>query len=76
MIQWLRSHAPSAGDLGLIPGQRTRSHMLQLVHMLQLKKLTVATGTAKLINFFKGFQKAPPQKKCTLAAIYMTFTLH
>ena len=32
--QWLRLHAPRAGSLGLIPGQGTRSHMLQIrVHM-------------------------------------------
>ena len=38
VVQWLRLHAPNAGDLGLIPGQGTRSHVLQLgVHMLQLK---------------------------------------
>ena len=30
MAQWLRLCAPNAGDLGLIPGQGTRSHMLQL----------------------------------------------
>ena len=29
-VQWLRLHAPNAGDLGLIPGQGTRSHMLPL----------------------------------------------
>ena len=36
MVQWLRLHASIAGDLGLIPSQRTRSHMLQLKrsHML------------------------------------------
>ena len=27
---WLRLCAPDVGDLGLIPGQGTRSHMLQL----------------------------------------------
>ena len=27
MVQWLRLHAPNAGDLGLIPGQGARSHM-------------------------------------------------
>ena len=38
MVQWLRLHAPNAGGLGLIPGQGTRAHILQLrVHMLQLK---------------------------------------
>ena len=28
VVQWLRT--PNAGDLSLIPGQRTRSHMVQL----------------------------------------------
>ena len=27
VAQWIRLHAPSAGGLGLIPGQGTRSHM-------------------------------------------------
>ena len=27
VAQWLRLRAPNAGDLGLIPGQGTRSHM-------------------------------------------------
>ncbi|TEA37188.1 hypothetical protein DBR06_SOUSAS210422, partial [Sousa chinensis] len=30
VVQWLRLHTPSAGGPGLIPGQGTRSHMLQL----------------------------------------------
>ena len=30
VVQWLRLHAPNAGGLGLIPGQETRSRMLQL----------------------------------------------
>ena len=30
VVQWLRLHAPNAGDPGLIPGQGTRSHMPQL----------------------------------------------
>ena len=30
VVQWLRPHTPNAGDLGSIPGQGTRSHMLQL----------------------------------------------
>ena len=39
VIQWLRLRTANAGGLGSIPGQGTRSHMLQLrVHMLQLKK--------------------------------------
>ena len=30
LVQWLRIQAPDAGGLGSIPGQGTRSHMLQL----------------------------------------------
>ena len=28
--QWLRLHTPNAGNPGSIPGQGTRSHMLQI----------------------------------------------
>ena len=31
VVQWLRLHAPNAGGLGSIPGQGTKSHMLQLI---------------------------------------------
>ena len=38
VAQWLRLCAPNAGGLGSIPGQGTRSHMLQLkARMPQLK---------------------------------------
>ena len=30
VIQWLRLQDPNAGGLGSVPGQGTRSHMLQL----------------------------------------------
>ena len=30
VVQWLRLCTPNAGGMGLIPGQRTRSHMPQL----------------------------------------------
>ena len=30
VVQWLRLCVPNSGDLGLIPGQETRSHMSQL----------------------------------------------
>ena len=30
VVQLLRLHAPKAGDLGSIPSQGTRSHMLQI----------------------------------------------
>ena len=37
VVQWLRLCAPNAGDSGLIPGQGTRSNMLeQRVHVSQL----------------------------------------
>ncbi|TEA23270.1 hypothetical protein DBR06_SOUSAS5510093, partial [Sousa chinensis] len=40
VVQWLRLHAPNAGDLGSIPGQGTSSCMSQLrAHMSQLKIL-------------------------------------
>ena len=40
MVQWLRLHSPNAGGPGSIPGQGTRSHMLQLrVRMWQVKIL-------------------------------------
>ena len=40
VVQWLSLRTPNAGDLGSIPGQGTRSRMLQLrVHMLQPKIL-------------------------------------
>ena len=38
VVRWLKFCTPNAGGLGLIPGQRTRSHVLQLrVHMPQLR---------------------------------------
>ena len=39
MVQWLAHCTPNAGDLGSIPGQGTRSHMLttKSSHVLQLK---------------------------------------
>ena len=46
MAQWLRLWAPNAGGLGLISGQGTRSHMLQLrVYMPQPKILHAAMKT-------------------------------
>ena len=46
VVEWLRFWAPNAGDLSLIPGQGTRSHMPQLrVHILQGKILCATTKT-------------------------------
>ena len=50
MVQWLRLCTPNAGGPGLIPGQGTRSHMLQRrVCMPQRKipRLQLRPGTAK-----------------------------
>ena len=45
-VQWQRLHAPKAGGQGSIPGQGTRSHVLQLnVCMLQLKIPPATTKT-------------------------------
>ena len=48
MAQWLKLQASNAGGPGSIPGQGTKSHMLQLrVHKPQwrLKMLLAATDT-------------------------------
>ena len=48
VVQWLRLCAPSAGGLGSIPGQGTRSHMPQLrIRMPQLKILHVTTKRSR-----------------------------
>ena len=45
-VQWLRLCTPNAGGLGSIPGQGTRSHMLQRrIRALQLKIPRAATKT-------------------------------
>ena len=33
VVQWLRLRAPNAGDTGSIPGQGTRSHVMQLIRV-------------------------------------------
>ena len=44
VVQWLRLHAPNTRGPGSIPGQGTRSHMLQLKILHAAKKiLHVAT---------------------------------
>ena len=48
MVQWLGLHVPNAGGLGLILGQGTRSHMLQLrAHMPQLKILHATSSESE-----------------------------
>ena len=45
IIQWLRLPAPSAGGLGSVPGQGTRSHMPQLKTPQRRSKIPCATKT-------------------------------
>ena len=48
VVQWVRLHAPNAGGLGSMPGQATRSRMLQLrVRMPQLK---IPHATTKILH--------------------------
>ena len=42
VIQWLRFCGPNAGSLGSIPGQGTRSHMLQLRVFMPQRKIPCA----------------------------------
>ena len=62
VVQWLRLCAPNAGCLGLIPGQGTRSQMLQLrAGMPQLKILSNTTKThGRQINEIILFKKEVP----------------
>ena len=43
VVQWLRLPAPNAGGPGSIPGQGTRSHMLQLKTPHTAAKIPCAT---------------------------------
>ena len=48
MIQWLRLHAPKAAGPGSIPGQGTRSLMLQL----KIPDATTKTQSSQMHKFF------------------------
>ncbi|TEA34054.1 hypothetical protein DBR06_SOUSAS2310164, partial [Sousa chinensis] len=43
VVQWRKLRAPNAGGPGLIPGQGTRSHMLQLKSLHATTKIPHAT---------------------------------
>ena len=49
--QWLRHRAPNAGGLGSIPGQRTRSYMLQLKILCATTKIP-CSKINKYLKFF------------------------
>ena len=44
VVQWLRHHAPNAGDSSSIPAQGIRSHMPQLKIPCAAKKIEYPTG--------------------------------
>ena len=48
VVQWVRLQAPGAKGLGFIPGQRTRSHMLQL----KILYASTKTQHSQIYNFF------------------------
>ena len=48
VVQWLRLHAPNAGGWGLMPGQRTRYHTLQL----KIPNATAKTHHSQKIKYF------------------------
>ena len=52
VVQWLRLCAPNAGDSGSIPGQETRSQMLQL-------KIVCATTNTQCSQMNKNKNKKP-----------------
>ena len=48
VVQWLRIHIPNAEVLGLIPGQETRSHKLQVrLKILHACMFQVSPGAVK-----------------------------
>ena len=58
VVQGLRLCNPNAGGLGSVPGQETRSHILQLtVCMLQLQKIPHATVKTQHNEINKYLQK-------------------
>ena len=58
VVQGLRLCNPNAGGLGSVPGQETRSHILQLtVCMLQLQKIPHATAKTQHNEINKYLQK-------------------
>ena len=61
IVQWLRLHAPNAGAPGLIPGQGTRSCMLQLKNLCA----TIKTWCSQINKQFKKKKKEEKREKGT-----------
>ena len=72
VIQSLRFHPPTAGSPGSIPGQGTRSHMLQLrVHKLEwdILSATFKTQHSQINKYLKNKNK---QCACSVPKAYLT----
>ena len=54
VVQWSRLCIPNAGGLGWIPGQGTRSHMLQRSHRPQLRPVTANNKKSDTIKCWLG----------------------
>ena len=67
MVQWLRLCVPNTGHLGSIPGQRTRSYMLQLKKkrscMAQLRPSTAKTKQPKKPHSAGSLRGGPGTEK-------------
>ena len=59
VVQWLRLHAPKAGQLGLILDQGTRSHKQQLIVLKSQLKILSASGRIEVYAYCSI--KAPAQ---------------
>ena len=54
VVQWLRLQAPNAGGPGLVPGQGTEAHMLQLrIPYATMKVRDPAESKKELIHILK-----------------------
>ena len=59
MIKWLRLLALNSGDLGLIPAQGTRSHMLKLNINYKTKQTDQNTGWKEFEPLKNSYRKPP-----------------
>ena len=62
VVQWLRFHAPNAAGPGLIPGQGTRSYMLQLKTLHAATKTQCGQISKKTTDILKTKQNKGPHE--------------
>ena len=78
MVQSLRLLAPNAADLGSIPSQGTRSHMVQpRIRMPQLKILSATTKTwhSQINNFSFLKNELESERELKWVPLHMHFLL-